>query len=66
MLFDILSKYELEAVYIGDINFELINAYTVVRDGVDELVGLLRQMQDEYVPMESKAREVYYARKREQ
>ncbi len=64
VLFDILSKYNLETVYISDINFDLINAYTVVRDEVGELVNMLGQMQDEYVPMENEDRKAYYIKKR--
>ena len=35
VLFDILSNYELEEVYISDINAELINAYKVIRDDLE-------------------------------
>ena len=45
VLFDILAKYELEAVYISDINAELINTYRAVRDNVSELIGRLQKMQ---------------------
>ena len=31
ILFDILSKYDLEAVYIGDTNSELINTYRMIQ-----------------------------------
>ncbi len=37
VLFDVLGRYDLEAVYISDINADLINAYTVVRDNIDRL-----------------------------
>lgn len=30
VLFDILSNYNLEAIYINDINVELINTYEVI------------------------------------
>ena len=65
VLFDILGKYELEAVYISDINAELINAYTTVRDHVDELTEMLSKYQSEYVPLETEMRKKYYAQKRE-
>ena len=41
VLFDILSKYDIEEVYISDINAELINTYVIVREHIDELVKLL-------------------------
>ena len=43
VLFDILGKYELEAVYISDINAELINTYRIIRDDIDELISLTQQ-----------------------
>ena len=65
MLFDILSKYELEAVYISDINAELINTYLAVRDCVDELIDRLEKMQTEYLKMDLEARREVYITKRE-
>ena len=44
VLFDILSKYNLEEIYISDINAELINAYVIVRDHIEELIKLLKQL----------------------
>ncbi len=65
VLFDILSKYELEEVYISDINEDLMNAYRVIRDEIDELVDMLQTMQDEYVPLDDEERRKYYTSKRD-
>ena len=65
VLFDVLSKYNLEAVYISDINAELINTYCIIRDDVDALVDMLMVMQNEFVPMNIDDRKVYYLSKRE-
>lgn len=65
VLFDILSKYNLEQVYISDINAELINAYRIIRDDIDELVATLAVMQSEFVPMGTESRKAYYMDKRE-
>ncbi|MCI9078718.1 MAG: DNA adenine methylase [Lachnospiraceae bacterium] len=65
VLFDILSKYGLEEVYISDINAELINAYRILRDDIDELVTMLQVMQNEFVPMDTDERKTYYMVKRE-
>lgn len=65
VLFDILSKYDLEEVYISDINAELINAYRIIRDDIDELVELLARYQSEYVPFDKEERKSYYMEKRE-
>lgn len=64
VLFDILSKYDLEAVYISDINADLINTYRIIRDGIDELVDMLMVMQNAFVPMNTDARKAYYLNKR--
>lgn len=64
VLFDILSKYELDAVYISDINAELINTYCAVRSCVDELVERLEKMQAEYLPLDSESRREVYASNR--
>lgn len=64
VLFDILSKYDLEEVYISDINAELINAYSIIRDNVDELIAMLMIMQNEFVPLSIEYRKTYYLAKR--
>lgn len=65
VLFDILSKYDLEEVYISDINAELINTYRIIRDDIDTLISMLQVMQDEFIPLDTSDRKVYYMEKRE-
>ena len=65
VLFDILSKYDVEEVYISDINAELINTYKIIRDNANELISLLKQYQAEYVPLDTDERRTYYNNKRE-
>ena len=65
VLFDILGKYELEEVYISDINTELINTYCTIRDDIDSLIELLHDMQNDFVPMDTDSRKVYYMQKRD-
>ena len=65
VFFDILNKYELEEVYISDINAELVNAYCIIRDDIDELITMLQVMQDEFIPMDIDERKTYYIAKRE-
>lgn len=64
VLFDILSKYDLEEIYISDINAELINAYRIVRDDIEELIHLLIKYQSEYIPFDKEKRKSYYMTKR--
>ncbi len=65
VLFDILSKYDIEEVYISDINAELINTYKIIRDNVNELIALLSKFQAEYIHLDTDKRRVYYNNKRE-
>lgn len=64
ILFDILSKYDLEAVYISDVNSELINTYCTIRDHADELIHLLLLMQNEFTALSAEERKIYYTEKR--
>ena len=66
MLFDILSKYELDEVYISDVNAELINVYLVVRDQADELIAILTNYQTEYLACGDECRKQYYYNKRDE
>jgi len=65
VLFDVLNKYDLDEVYISDVNAELINAYSVIRDSIEELISVLTAMQQEYLPLSDDARKTYYLSKRE-
>lgn len=64
VLFDILNKYDLEEVYISDINSELINTYRVIRDNIDDLIEILSAMQNDYIPLDTEHRKEYYLDKR--
>ena len=65
VLFDVLSSYNLDAVYISDINAELINTYRIIRDEVEGLIELLSEYENEYIPMGNAQRKNYYYAKRE-
>ncbi len=60
LLFNILSKYDFEELYISDINSELINAYQVIKTNVDSLIEKLQEMQMLYYPMDENGRKFYY------
>ena len=65
VLFDILSKYDLEEVYISDINAELINSYCIIRDDIDALIEMLYVLQNDFIPLDTNNRKAYYMQKRE-
>jgi len=60
VLFDVLSKYLLEEVYINDINAELITAYKVIKANVHSLIEILEKMQDEYHRLDEEGRKEYF------
>ena len=60
VLFDILSKYDLQEIYINDINADLMNAYCVVRDSVDWLIEILFALQEDFLSLNTDGRKAYY------
>lgn len=60
LFFNLLSKYNFEQLYISDINTELINAYQVIKNNVDDLIEKLQEMQMLFCPMDDNGRKFYY------
>lgn len=60
LLFNILSKYDFEQIYISDINAELINAYKVIKNNVDLLISRLTEIQLLFLPMDENGRKYFY------
>ncbi len=60
VLFDILNKFELDEVYISDINAELINTYLAIKDDLDSLLGVLRQLEEPYLSLGKDGRKEAY------
>lgn len=65
VLFDVLNHYSLKEVYISDVNVELINTYCSIRDHVDELIRLLKKLQNDFIPLNTEKRKQYYLKQRE-
>lgn len=64
VLFDILNNYNLDAIYISDINVDLIDSYCVVRDDVDALIHALSEMQKIFCNSNTEERKNYYLKQR--
>lgn len=60
VLFDVLNKHTVDEVYISDINAELINTYTTIRDNSDELISRLKAMESDYLAKDADARKKAY------
>jgi len=65
LFFSIATKYSFEDLYIGDTNSELINAYAVVKERVDDLIEELYEMQLLFSPMDENGRKYFYYTARE-
>jgi DNA adenine methylase len=65
LLFNILSKYDFKNIYISDINAELINAYNVIKNNVNGLIGVLSEIQENYLPLSDSERKNYYYKARD-
>ena len=64
VLFDILNKFNLNEIYISDINAELINAYKTIRDDIDGLLVILSQFERDYLALQENDRKEAYLAKR--
>lgn len=65
VLFDILSKFEIEEILINDINAELINTYQHIKSHITPLLQKLIIMQNDFWAMDFEHRKVYYYEQRE-
>ena len=64
VLFDILSKYSLDAVYISDINEALINMYVQIKKNVENLICELSSIEKTYWQSDEAERKRIYTQKR--
>jgi len=61
VLFDILSNYDMEQIYISDVNRELIVTYQTIRDNISALISRLEELEYVYLSSdESKRKDLYY------
>ena len=60
LFFNILSKFDFEELYISDINSELINAYQVIKNNIDNLIERLHEIQMVFLPMDDNGRKYQY------
>jgi DNA adenine methylase len=60
VLFDVLSRYDMEEVYISDVNQELIATYVALRERTEELIGALKRLENTSLSLDGENRENYY------
>jgi DNA adenine methylase len=62
VLFDVISQFNIEDVYISDINQELIHTYAAIRDNVVDLIAHLKDLEFRYLSANDGVRkEIYYS-----
>lgn len=66
VLIDILQKYDVQEAYAFDINIDLINSYNVIKNNVNELITILKEMETEYLQLEQEERKNYFYNKRDE
>ncbi len=59
-------NYRPDEVYISDINPELINLYKIIQEDVEKLIDILVNFQNEYIPLDTEKRKVYFYEKRDE
>ena len=65
VLFDVLANCQPKEVLINDINAELANTYSQIKNSVDELIETLSEMQETFWEKNDTDRKVMYLAKRE-
>lgn len=65
VLFDVLSKYDLDEVYISDINKELINVYRTIKEKPNELLEILEELQTEHLSRGDDERKEFFYKNRD-
>ncbi|MDE6775164.1 MAG: Dam family site-specific DNA-(adenine-N6)-methyltransferase, partial [Ruminococcus sp.] len=64
VLLDILTNFRPKEILINDINAELMNLYTQIRDNVEFLIENLSELQDLYWKMNENNRKAFYIEQR--
>lgn len=65
VLLDVLANCQPKEVLINDINAELANTYSQIKNSVDELIEMLSEMQETFWAKNDDDRKVMYLAKRE-
>ena len=60
LYFYLMNNYEIKNSYLYDINPELILTYNVIKNNPKELIKLLSELQENYIPLEENERKEYY------
>ena len=65
VLFDVLNKFEPKEILINDINKDLINTYSQIKNNCENLIKELSELQTVYKNQDNNANKAFYLSKRE-
>jgi DNA adenine methylase len=65
LLFNMLTSHDLEQVYISDVNPELVNVYTNVKNNVQQLIDKLEKIEKEFLKKDLENRKSFYLSQRQ-
>ena len=60
LFFHLMNNYDIKESFLYDINKELILTYKVIQKNPKNLIKLLSELEEEYVPLEQEDRREYY------
>ncbi|EOU1462722.1 DNA adenine methylase [Clostridium perfringens] len=61
VFFELANKYKFKKIILNDINTTLVNTYTSIRDNVEQLIEILKVLQEKYnLCNETERSELYY------
>ena len=65
VLLDVLANFQPKEVLINDINPELTNTYTQIKNNAESVISMLSEMQEAFWDMDNDQRKEYFYAKRE-
>lgn len=65
VLFDVLQTFQPKEILINDINPELINIYSKIKNNIEELIEFLKKLQSQYLELSEEERKEFYLQNRE-
>lgn len=66
VLFHLLKSYNLEEIWVNDLNVGLVTTYRAIQSDVGIFITLLKELQQEFISLEGEARKNYFLRRREE
>lgn len=60
VFFELQSKFNFEEIILNDINEEVILTYNIIKREIDELIYILKELEDNYLSLEMEDKEKMY------